>query len=410
MTAFLVLAIALVVLIMLAVLLPLRRTRTQTVATAADINVGIYRDQLRELDADLAAGTIDAAQHSEARADIERRLIEDAAVPSPAAAGTASGRWTVALLAVAIPAGTLALYLLTGTPEGLNPAAVKAPPPVTEAQITAMVDKLAARLKQKPDDNEGWIMLGRSYAILERFDDSAKAYAEAVKRVPGDARLLTDYADALAMAQGQNLAGEPEKLIARALAIDPANGKALALAGTAAFQNRQYAAAIGHWEKLLKGLPPDSEIARAVEESLSEARSQLTGKGRTPADSAAAKRESTPAPTATVSGTVTLAPALKGRVKPDDTVFIFARAAKGPPAPLAVLRKRVADLPLTFTLDDSMAMAPGMTLSRFQSVVIGARISRSGQAMRQPGDLEGFSPETGNTARGITVVIADEVR
>jgi cytochrome c-type biogenesis protein CcmH len=407
MTAFLVTATALVAIVLLVVILPMRRIRGNTVTTATEVNVGIYRDQLRELDADLAAGTIDAAQHAEARADIERRLIEDAVPPPPTAAVTAHGNRALPLLAIAIPVGTLALYLITGTPEGLNPAAVNAPPPVSEAQITAMVDKLAARLKQKPDDNEGWIMLGRSYAILERFEDSAKAYAEAVKRIPGDARLLTDYADALAMAQGQNLAGEPEKLIARALAIDPANGKALALAGTAAFQNKQYTAAIGHWEKLLKGLPPDSEIARAVEESLAEARSMRAGKSDLPMTG---KNDTPQAAAVSVSGVVRLKPELKDRVKPEDTVFIFARAANGPPAPLAVLRKRVSDLPVKFILDDSMAMAPGMTLSRFDRVIIGARISRSGQAMRQTGDLEGFSGETGNRARDLTIVIGEEAR
>jgi cytochrome c-type biogenesis protein CcmH len=249
-----------------------------------------------------------------------------------------------------------------------------------------MVERLAAKLKDKPDDVEGWKMLGRSYGALGRFPVAAEAYAKAAARAPRDADLLVDFADVLAMANGQRLAGDPEKLIERALQIDPKNLKGLALAGTAAFNRGDFAGAAARWERMLALLPADSEDARVIRDNIEQARAKA---------GAAVK----------LAGTVSLSPKLKGRAAPDDTVFIFARAAEGPRVPLAVLRKKVRDLPASFSLDDSMAMAPGARLSGFPRVVVGARISKSGNAVPQPGDLQGSSAEVANDAAGVKVMI-----
>ncbi|MGA0024573.1 MAG: c-type cytochrome biogenesis protein CcmI [Burkholderiales bacterium] len=413
MIAFVLLSLALIAGVLLLVLLPVLRHRAAPASgSAAAVNIGIYRDQLRELDEDLATGTIDRERHAEARGELERRLLEDAG-SMPAAAATAApktARRTAIALAAMVPVAAVSLYLVTGNPDGIARPAMTAGRgaghDITPQQVEEMIGKLAARLKESPGDGEGWVVLGRSYAALDRYKEAADAYAQAAARIPGSAQVLVDYADVLAMAQGRKLAGEPEKLVRRALEIDPGHPKALAMAGTVAFENKQYATAVAHWQKLAAALPPGSEIAAAVQGSIDEARALG---GIKPQAAAPAIKQSTPA-AASVGGTVRLADSLKSKAAPGDSLFIFARAKDGPPAPLAVLRKRVADLPVKFTLDDSMAMAPGMTLSRFGTVILGARISKSGNAVRQPGDIEGYSKAVSTGTTGIEIIIDTEVR
>lgn len=413
MTTFVLLSVALTAGVLLVVLLPLLRRQAKPADISTDsVNISIYRDQLRELDDDLAAGTIDRERHAEARSELERRLLEETGGTPDAAAKPRAGKLTAAILAVAIPLAATGLYLAVGTPQGIAPeqaADASGAHGITPQQVEQMVEKLAARLKESPDDGEGWVMLGRTYAVLERFPEAAAAYAQAATRIPGDAQLLVDYADVLAMAQGRRLAGEPEKLIQRALAIDPNNPKALALAGSVAFEKKQYAAAVTHWQKLVAVLPPGSEMANSVQGSIAEAQALAGGDAKPDM----ARQEATPksaAIPARVGGSIQIAGTLKARAAPDDTVFIFARAVNGPPAPLAILRKRVADLPVKFTLDDTMAMAPEMSLSRFTDVIVGARISKSGTANRQTGDLEGFSKAVKVGTTDVTVTINTEVR
>ncbi|MGH8674772.1 MAG: tetratricopeptide repeat protein, partial [Burkholderiales bacterium] len=272
--------------------------------------------------------------------------------------------------------------------------------------IEAMVERLAERMKSEPANADGWMLLARSYGAFGRFRESADAYAKAAKLMPGNAQLLADYADALGMALGRKLEGEPEKLIARALEIDPRNLKALALAGTAAFERKEYKAAAAHWERMLPLVQADSDDARSIRANIDDARVLAEGpvaqKDRAGAQAAA--------PRAALRGEVKLAPALAAKAAPTDTVFIFARAVQGPPMPLAVLRKQVRDLPAAFALDDSMAMAPGASLSAVPQVVVGARVSKSGNAAVQPGDLQGLSAPVASNASGVTVVIDSVVQ
>jgi cytochrome c-type biogenesis protein CcmH len=315
---------------------------------------------------------------------------------------------------VLIPLGALAIYFIVGTPAALSPenvAATGAPHAADMKELEVAVERLAARLKDNPDDTEGWIMLARSYKLFSRFPEAAQAYAVAADREPRNAALLADYADVLAMAQGRRLEGEPEKLIARALEADPRNLKALALAGTAAFEKKDYAGAVAQWERMLPLVPAGSDEARSVQASIDEARS-LGGKSVV-AQAAGPKPGPEAAPPfvrAAVTGTVTLAPELAAKVKPEDTVFIFARASEGPRMPLALVRKQARELPVSFTLDDTSAMTPEMKLSNFTQIVVGARISKSGAATSQPGDLEGVSAPVDNNTSGISVVIKNEIR
>ena len=365
------------------VLRPLLSAKSESVSRRA-ANITIYRDQLRELGADLAAGTLAQADYERSRAELEARLLEDAGRPEASHAAPFAGRRLALLLGCAIPLVALTVYLVVGNPGTLSRELEHG---ATVQQLETMVGRLAARLRENPDDADGWALLGRSYGALGRFAESADAYAKAAVRAPRDAGLLVDFADALAMARGRNLAGEPEKLIQRALEIEPDNLKGLALAGTAAFERKDYARAADYWQRMLPLVPADSEDALAIQENVAQAKS-LAGIGEHG-----------------VRGTVSLSPDLKSKAAPDDVVFVFARAAEGPPMPLAVARARVRDLPYRFRLDDSMAMTPAMKLSAFPRVVVGARVSKSGNATPQAGDLQGASTPVANDAGEVRVVI-----
>jgi len=384
MTWFWVIGAALAVAALILVLRPLlwRRARARIDSSAA--NVAIYRDQLRELDADLAGGTLAQEDYDRARRELEARMLEDVSGAGTKSAAT-GGRAVAAVVAIAVPVCALAVYLAVG-----SPGALESP----EHNIESMVARLAAHLRTNTDDVSGWKLLGRSYAALGRFPEAADAYARAAVREPRDAQLLADLADTLAMARGQRLAGEPEKLILRALEIDPENLKALALAGTAAYDRKDYSTAAAYWQRMLPLVPADSEDARAIQANINEARA-LSGKD--------GKKSG-------LRGTVAIAPQLKDQVSPDDTVFIIARAAEGPPAPLAVLKAKASQLPLSFALDDSLAMAPGMAVSAFPRIVVIARVSKSGKPASQAGDLQGSSKPVANDASGVTVVIDSQVR
>jgi len=297
--------------------------------------------------------------------------------------------------ALLFPLAVAGIYLAVGTPAALSPQKAAAtkdganPHAISSDQLNAMVTRLAERMRTTPEDTDGWIMLARSYAALGRYAESAAAYEQAVQRLPNDSGLLADYADVAAMAQGRRLQGKPEALIERALAADARNVKALSLSGTVAFEKGNYAGAIEQWRKILALVPAGSDAERSVRASIADAerRGNIASVG--------------------IEGRVELERSLAGQVKPDDTVFIFARAP-GERMPLAMLRRRAAELPLAFRLDDNAAMSPTAKLSEAKEVVIVARVSRSGQAQPQPGDFEGSSARTRPGANGVMVKIKAE--
>jgi cytochrome c-type biogenesis protein CcmH len=303
---------------------------------------------------------------------------------------------------------------LMGTTDSAQTAADGKPAPhaVGAEQIAAMTEKLAERLKSRPDDVEGWSMLARSYSVLGRHAEALKAYEKALSLRKDDPTLLADYADSMAVNNNSDLTGEPMKLVERALKLDPKNLKALYLAGTQAFNTKDYTSAVQIWEKMVAVSPPGNVFAQQVEPAIVEAR-RLAGMppaakplDASPADNAAP----TAAGGGVVSGTVTLSPALAKQAQPEDTVFVFARAAEGSRMPLAILRKQVKDLPLNFTLNDSMAMSPASALSTASKVIVGARVSKSGNAMAQPGDLAGQSAVVSVGATGLKIEIKDAVK
>ncbi|HEY5995121.1 MAG TPA: c-type cytochrome biogenesis protein CcmI [Gallionellaceae bacterium] len=360
-------------------------------------NLEIFRDQIAEMDADLANGLLTPELYEQGKRELQARLLDE--VKSPAGKGEAEPRNPLKILAVVLtvllPLASVGMYWKLGNqnvflPQDPHANAEGFGAVLSEAGIKALEEKLASN----PNMPEDWLLLARSYAQLERWTDSVKAYEKLTGLVPNEAQLWAEYADVLGMVHGQSLVGPPTTLLDKALALDPANPKALALSGAAAMERGDYPAAVRHWENLMKQLPPGSSDAQMIAGALEQARNFLAqtkgGKMRGQAPAAAQNQPAAPGKER-ISGTVTLGDAIKAKAAPDDTVFILARAAEGPPMPLAVIRKRVKDLPLQFTLDDSMAMAPQMKLSGFERVVVIARISKSGDAKGQPGDLQGMS-------------------
>jgi len=433
MTLFWILAGLLLAGALLFVVPPLSGTRRRRALAASrrEANISIYRDQMQELETDLAAGTLSPDQYEQARRELESRVLEDTAVADSAADPAAQGaKWLPLAVGAGVPVLALSLYLVLGNPRGLDPqqalpaqaAGGQQAHEVTSEQISGMVDSLAAKLKQNPDNPQGWVMLARSYNVLQRFPEAVQAYEKAVAQVPNDGPLLADYADALAMVQGGDLSGKPAQMIDKSLKADPNNVKGLALAGTVEFEKGNYGGALIHWQKAASLLPPESEFARSIQSSIAEAQQKgglahtepaATTAAAAPAP-AAAQQTATPARAdaagASIAGTVKLSPELSAKAAPGDTVFVFARAASGPRMPLAIVRKQVKDLPLRFSLDDSMAMAPSMKLSSFPQVVVGARISKSGNAMAQAGDLESATQAAALGVTGLDVVIDAEVK
>ena len=379
-------------------------------------NLAILRSQLAELDADVGSGVLSAEQHASARAELERRVLEEGGSEGASAGGAQSGGTAAAIVfALLIPLAALGMYLWVGEPDGMRPEAAAAEHQATPKEVDEMVSRLAARLEKNPDDPRGWMMLARSYYVMKRMPEAVAAFEKAAQAVKDDADFYADYADALAMSQGRKLDGRPLQLIQLALKIDPGHPKALAMAGSEAFFRKDYPGALAYWEKLLQLLPPDSEMGKSIASGIAEAR-ELGGIKGPVAAKAAPKAEAKPAKgaeakpaaggaSASVSGRVTLAPAIAAKAAPGDTLFILARAVNGPRIPLAVLRKQVSDLPFEFTLDDALAMSPELKLSGFPEVIVAARISKSGNAIAQSGDLQGTSAPVKVGAKGLSITI-----
>jgi cytochrome c-type biogenesis protein CcmH len=377
MTVF-ILCAALLVAAALAILLPPLWRGASVGSASADrreANLAIFRDQWAELAREKAEGSLAGADFAQAERELRRRLLEEIPADSADARVGVGGtsRKTAMLLVLLLPLLAVGGYLLLGTPQALNPLATALPGKMTPEQIQGMVVGLAERLKAKPDDTEGWLMLARSYKTLGRSAEAAEIYARVEPAMAEDPDFLADYADLLAMLAGGNLDGKPMALVDRALHLDPNHVVALWLAGTASFDKGGYADAVIFWQRAVKLLSAESSDARTLNDGIAEAQRRMG---------------ITANPAKTVAGRVELAPALAERASPDDTVFIFARPTDGTRAPVAVAKVHVSDLPFAFVLDDSSAVMADKRISSQSRVMVEARLSRSGTALPQDGDLQ----------------------
>lgn len=392
MTIFWLVAALLMVAALLFLLPPLFRARASEDVLARDeLNLTIFKDQLAELAADQKAGVLTQEQYEIARHDIERDFLREnndgQGSESIGQADRIIGRAAAVVILVLMPVLSVSLYNMLGAgAAGLDPASAK---PDVQAEghqgtLEEQIVKLQEYLQQNPEDAESWLMLARSYYFMKDYAAAGEIYARASALLgDSDPNLLADWADTAAMAQGRQMAGKPYELVKKALSIQPYHQKALWLAGTASYQAEDYRTTLEYWQRLVSMFDEGSENYVQMQRNISEIKEMLG----MPTDAEVASAQP-PAAGASLSGVVRLANELKGHVSPEQTVFIYARATSGPRMPLAILRKQVKDLPYTFTLDDSMAMTPAMKLSAFPQVMVGARISLTGNAISQSGDME----------------------
>lgn len=359
----------------------------------------IFRQQFDEIEQDKINGVLDATQYDIAKSELQRRMLDEIGVnqiDQIAVVNNSPDRQLALILLVLLPVLAVAIYFKVGSPSSVTmpvmpPNAQSTPEHNAMAgDIEPLLESLKSKLEKSPGDGTGWALLARSYVELRRHSDAVPAYEKAVAAFPGDSQLLADYADALAVTNGHNLTGKPEELVKQALKIDPHNIKALLLAATGAFNRKDFKEAIVFWERLQQDLPADSDILPDVKASLSEAYALSGIKPPLPSGKPvpSAQKE---APAAGISGTVTIASALASKLDSAATVFVFARATQGSPMPVAIVRTTAKDLPYSYRLDDSTGLMPGNKLSQASEVVLVARISKSGDAKSQAGDLQGKS-------------------
>jgi cytochrome c-type biogenesis protein CcmH len=426
MTLFWMIIAGFTLLAMAFVALPLLRKQVTSSITSDELNLALFKQQLAELDSDLEAGVLDQARYEAARKDLEKELLTDVSDKSEQVENKGSGQ-LMALTALAVPLAAFLIYQAVGSPDIIqrlasqpassapatsnhaqaqNPTAQNLPP------MEELVQRLAAKLEQQPDNQDGWIMLGRSYMALNNRPAAINAYERALKISDNNVGLLLAYAEAIAADRGNDFTGRAAPMVEKAFQLEPKNPNVLWIAGILAYQRTDYQDAIDRWSELRGILTPQSGELESVNNALDDARSQL---GLPPEEPdlpsiAQAKKPAPENPTASQGKSlkveISLSPEMQSKAKPDDLLFIYAKAMSGPPMPLAAVRKRVSDLPLSINLDDSMAMMPQMKLSKFPRVLVGARVSLSGNPKAQSGDLEGeISAVSPGQAETVKVVI-----
>jgi len=371
MMSFLIPAFCILLLTLGLLLRPLFFRRQAASTSRRQMNAAIYREELERLEQERQLGEIDHASYEIAHAELRQRLFQDTQeLDDQASFG--STKKTIVFVCLAIVLLSSGIYFYQG--DALKIAEENTKQPVSQADVEKMVSEFAAKMEKDPTNLQGWAMLARSYRVMGRIPDAIKAYERAGSYINNQPELLADYADLLAANANGNFSGKPHQLIAQALKLDPNNFLALWLAGSDAFSTNQFALAVQTWEKLAKQLPPQSEEARAVMNSIAEARA----KGGLPAPVALAGKG--------ISGVITIATDLASRVKPDQLVMVIARKP-GERMPVAVLRTPVSAFPMRFALDDSLAMNPAALISQQSEVTIEVRISKAGMAKVETGDL-----------------------
>lgn len=402
-----------IVIALLFVVLPLWRNYVRNNDVVRDAaNLEILRDQMAEMDTDLRNGLLTQELYEQGKREIQARLLVEVKNTEQSKLQAGNSRTLALSLAILLPVFSISLYLFLGNYNAALPINEKVEVDSTGViRSESGVKALESQLKNKPENANGWYLLASSYIAMQRYADAAKAYEQLVKLVPDEAQIWANYADVYGMANGQTLqSAEVASFLEKALVLDENNLNALALSGSAAMQRGDYVAAIINWQKLVSLLRPGSQQVQEFQGALQRARSSLAAEPGGKEKLAELSQQNAAVKTAVssaeaITGKVSISSKLKGKVLPTDTVFILARAAQGPKMPLAVFRKQVQDLPLEFSLDDSMAMQPQLKLSNFDQVVVVARISKSGTPMAQPGDLEGLSKAVKPGSKGLKLVI-----
>ncbi len=415
MTTFWVIAALLTGLVLLVLLWTVFRQRGELVDEVREQNLRVARDKLRELEAERAAGNLDDEAFRQAKEELEEELLRDTSVEAQKARTSAAARrLAAAALVVLLPAASLGLYLWLGSPQLLEPGAMErvgAGDPHAAGTAPTMEEILATlerRVKEQPDDAEAWFMLGRIYSGQERFGKAAEAYAQVARLTDNHPRALVAWADALAMTQGGRMSGKPYQLVRRALEQDPEDPTALWLAGQGAREEGDYQNAIYYWRQAEALLADRPEYVQELRDLIAAARRMAEAQGIEVEDPGSAVAEKAQAAADGIPLEITIAPELRSRVRPDDPLFIFAKAPQGPPMPVAAIRLRAADLPARVVLDDSHLLRGGR-LADHPKLKLAARIARSGEPTAASGDLQSAEVVV-ETGRGEPVkLVIDQV-
>lgn len=405
------------------VLWPLLRSAGAVSSGEQEKRVSVYRQQFVELEQDHRNGVLTGEQYQIARREMERRVLEEtgsAELPAAGSGGQLNSKTVAIVLALLIPTVSVLLYGKLGSPLAITPPGESASAaaeggdgarePFSLSEMNALTERLKAKLEQNPTDGVGWALLARAYVELGRHPEAVQVYEKAMQLIPNDAQLLADYADALGVLNGRKLEGRPEQLIQQALKADPRNVKALMLAGTVAYNHKEFSQAASYWEEARANLPPgtDPEAIQEIMNGIAEAK-ELGGGRQAAAVQKPAVSAKPAAEPRIIRGQVRLAPSFAEKGSPSDTLFVFAREQNGPPMPVSIVRATKRDLPFTFQLDDSTSPMPSRKLSDVGTVVIVARLSKSGEAMPKSGDLQGQSEPLTPGVNEVTVVIDREV-
>jgi cytochrome c-type biogenesis protein CcmH len=402
--------------IALAFVLPplLRKKETAAKAARRDINIAVYRDQMKEMEADRANGLLTEEQFQAGKVEIETRLAEDALAKVDAVMAPVASRRLGFSMAGILPVAAFGLYFWLGNPMSLIAIAeAQVNPPVAEAvkgehDIMQMIQKVEEKTKSDPNDGEAWTMLGKTYAVVGHWPEALNAYEKAMKLKPGVPAVMTGYAEALAISNNRVLKGKPSELVLQALEKDPNDMKGLELAAIGNFQEKNFGQAAYYFKHLHKLLPPESPYAQDILEAQKEAtrlsRSATSGLDNLADQAPAADKSKAAEHGLTIHGVVDIAPALKAKVGANDVVFLFARSGGGG-APIAAIRSTATKFPLEFELSDAMAMNPDNKLSNFKEVNLVVRISKSGDPKGGPGDLEGALPNIKVGAKDVKLTI-----
>ena len=395
MTNFFIPAFLLLVLVLLLLLRPFLFPAKVQATSRRQMNAAIYREELDKLEAERNTGLITEADYEIAHAEMRQRLFQDTNEEDDLAT-LGSTKKTAIGICIFIVLISSSLYFSFG--DVYRVAQKNSETPMNQEGVEKMVTEFAAKMEKDPSNLQGWVMLARSYRILGRNEDAVKAYERAGSFVDSDPQLLADYADTLAANANGNFAGKPLRLINQALKLDPNNLMALWLSGTAAFSTGNYRSAVQTWEKLASQLPPNSEEIKMIEGSIAEARSK-GGLAPKAAIISSAKA---------ISGQIELASDLKSKVKQGDTVMVIARQV-GERMPVAVLKIPVAQFPMSFVLNDALAMNPNAPLSKLTEVSIEVRISKTGMAKPETGDLISAAKTINVGAENVRLLV-DQVR
>lgn len=421
MTSFIIIA-AVIVLITLAILIwPLLRTRNTVSYARQEQNIHYAKERLEELEAQLKNASISATDYEALKLEIETTLAHDIDIANNAPQEDVAGprrpnKIAISLLAVFLPLSALGVYLQVGTPKALETVAAESRP--NQQQVDDMISGLEKRLEENPNDLEGWQVLSQTYLALGRYQEARQGYQRILTLGGESAHAYASLADATALAAGGQINEEVSQYLKRALTINPDNRQALWLSGLGAAQRGDKAMAKTHWGRLVPLLDDapqqQKELRDIIQENFGDVDEQIASVPKseaTPPSLTASQAQNTPQSLAQDGLTlrVSLSSEMAQLANPNDFVFIFARAQQGPPAPLAVKRLRVADLPTTITLSDADSMVAPMTLSKFENVIVSARVSKSGQPIAQAGDLQSAVIPSKNTSKETIDLLISEV-